>query len=208
MMIFLCEGIVVREIGRDTSSLVNFKDEMDWMITSKLRRIVVSGVVSDAMAMDVISRVWYLYTLDSAAPITLVINSGGGSVVSGFAIWDQLRMLDANIYTVVTGIAASMATVLALIAPEEKRFATANARFMIHQPSISGVIEGQVSDLEIQAYEIRKTRETIVKIYVEETGGDYDVLYKDVDRDHWMNTEEALSRNFIKKIISDWSDIK
>ena len=193
--------------GIDQCTFNTLDEYLDFSALLEHRRIMISGVIDDNLAKDVIMKAWFLYTRDSVSPITLIINSGGGSVISGFAIWDQLKMLPIEVCTVVTGIAASMATVLALSGNQKMRFATENARFMIHQPSISGVVEGQVSDLEIQAAEIKKTRNKIVDLYVKETGGNYDDLHKDIDRDFWMSTNEAKTRGFINSIIYDWEDI-
>ena len=125
----------------------------------KARRIFFADVVDNDSARDAIRKIWYLELTDPGKPILFVINSPGGSVDAGFAVWDQVKMITSPVVTLVTGLAASMGSVLSLCAPKGKRFATERARIMIHQPSIGGVIRGQATDLAIQAKEILKTRD-------------------------------------------------
>ena len=128
------------------------------------RRIFLSDGVDNDSARDVIRKLWYLEMKDPGKPILLVINSPGGSVDAGFAVWDQIKLITSPVTTLVTGLAASMGSVLSLAAAPGKRFATQNARIMIHQPSIHGLIRGQATDLDIQAKEIMKTRKAIVEV--------------------------------------------
>jgi ATP-dependent Clp protease protease subunit len=137
-----------------------------------------------------------------------VIHSPGGSVDSGLAIWDQIKMISAPVYTLVTGLAASMGSVLSLAAEKGKRFASPMARIMIHQPMISGVMHGQATDLEIQAKEILKTREQLVGLYAEKTGKDRAAIEKALDRDTWMNAQEALAFGLIDKIVTSFKDFE
>lgn len=147
---------------------------------------------------------WYLELIDPGKPILIVINSPGGSVDSGFAIWDQVKMITSPVTTLVTGLAASMGSILSLCASPKRRFATTNARIMIHQPMIGGVIKGQATDLEIQAKEILKTRAALVDIYVEATGKTKEVIDLAIDRDTWMSAEEALSFGLLDKVITSF----
>lgn len=173
----------------------------------KKRRIFFSSAVDDKSAADVIKRLWLLEDSAPGKPILLVINSPGGSVDSGFAIWDQINMISSPVYTLVTGLAASMGSILSLAADKGKRFATEYARFMIHQPLINGVIQGQATDLEIQAKEIIKTRELLVDIYVQKTGRDAKAIEKALDRDSWMNAEEAIAFGLLDKVVSSYEDL-
>ncbi len=136
------------------------------------RRVFLSDAVDSDSAKDIIRKLWYLDHIAPGKPILFVINSPGGSVDSGFAIWDQIKMLSSPVITLVTGLAASMGSLLSLVAGQGKRLATPNARIMIHQPLIGGVIRGQATDLEIQAKEMLKTRAMIVEIYADATGKD------------------------------------
>jgi ATP-dependent Clp protease protease subunit len=109
--------------------------------------------------------------------------------------------------TLITGLAASMGSVLSLAAAPGRRFATAHSRIMIHQPSINGLIRGQATDLDIQAKEIIKTRQSIVQLYVDATGKDYQVVDKAIDRDAWMSAQEAMEFGLLDKIITNFKEL-
>src|SRR5208283_5373039 len=111
------------------------------------RRLFISDAVDSHTASDLIRKLWFLELANPGKPILLIINSPGGSVDSGFAIWDQLKMISAPVTTLVTGLAASMGSVLSLCAAPKRRFATPNARIMMHQPRLGGTIQGQAPDL-------------------------------------------------------------
>lgn len=182
-------------------------DQMIDMMLLKQRKIFFSAPVDDHSAADAIRKLWYLEAQDAGKPILLIINSPGGSVDSGFAIWDQIKMMRSPVTTLVTGLAASMGSILSLVAGKGKRFATAHSRIMIHQPAIHGIIRGQATDLEIQAKEILKTRNSIINIYMEATGKKFEILEKALDRDTWMNAQEALEFGLIDKIVSSYQEI-
>ncbi len=173
----------------------------------KQRRIFLSQAVDSESMADAIRKVWYLEQEAPGEPILLVINSPGGSVDAGFALWDQIKMITSPVTTLVTGLAASMGSILSLAGGKGKRFATPNSRIMIHQPSIHGVIQGQATDLEIQAKEILKTRDQIIDMYVQATGKDKDIIAKALDRDMWMTADEALEFGLIDKIVTSYKDI-
>ncbi len=172
------------------------------------RRIFLSDEVDQHSASDIIQKLWYLEGQDSSKPILFVINSPGGAVDCGFAIWDQIKLLKSPVYTLVTGLAASMGSLLSLVAGKGKRFATANSRIMIHQPLVAGVIQGQATDLDIQAREILKTRDLIVQTYAEATGKDKKTVELAIKRDNWMTPEEAKDFGLLDKIISKPEDMK
>ena len=182
----------------DTFKHINEKIEYEILLK---RRIFLSDAVDQDTAKDIIRKLWYLDWKEPGKPILFVINSPGGAVDSGFAVFDQIKLLKSPVYTLVTGLAASMGSLLVLAAPKGKRFATANARIMIHQPLIGGVIQGQATDLDIQAKEMLKTRDLIVKIYSEATGKDIAAISKAIDRDNWMTPEEAKKFGLIDKVI-------
>ncbi len=171
------------------------------------RRIFFSDQVDDKSANEAIRKLWYLELQDPGKPILLVINSPGGSVDSGFAIWDQVKMISSPVSTLITGLAASMGSILSLCAAPGRRFATKHARIMIHQPRIMGVIQGQATDLEIQAKEILKTRQMLVEIYAQATGKDHAFLEKAIDRDTWMSSDEALDYGLLDKVVESYADI-
>jgi ATP-dependent Clp protease protease subunit len=173
----------------------------------KSRRIFLCDAVDGDTAKDIIRKLWYLEMTDPGKPILFVINSPGGAVDSGFAIWDQIKMISSPVTTLVTGLAASMGSVLSLVASKGRRFATPNARIMIHQPLISGLIRGQATDLDIQAKEVLKTRKALADLYVQATGKEYSVIDKAIDRDTWMSAKEALEFGLLDKIVTNYKEL-
>ncbi|MBS0621528.1 MAG: ATP-dependent Clp protease proteolytic subunit [Verrucomicrobia bacterium] len=181
-------------------------DKIDELLLDK-RRLFFSEQVDNDTARDTIRKLWYLELTAPGKPILFIINSPGGSVDSGFAIWDQVKMLTSPVTTLVTGMAASMGSILSLCAPKGKRFATPYARFMVHQPSVHGVIQGQATDLEIQARELLKTHDMLVNLYVEATGNTREKISSVLDRDTWMSAQEALEFGHIDKVVTSYEDI-
>lgn len=183
---------------------------LDDMINKKLldaRRIYISEAVDSDSATDIIRKLWYLELSEPGKPILLVISSPGGSVDAGMAIWDQIQAISSPVTTLVTGLAASMGSVISLAAAPGRRFASPNARIMIHQPSLHGVMRGQATDLEIQAREIKKTRDRLVDLYVKATGKDRDIIDRALDRDNWYSAAEAKEFGLIDAIIDDLSQL-
>lgn len=171
------------------------------------RRIFLCDAIDNDTAEDVIRKLWYLDNQASGKPILLIINSPGGAVDSGFAIWDQVKMISSPVYTLITGLAASMGSVLSLCADPQRRYATPHSRIMIHQPRLSGVIQGQATDLEIQAKEMLKTRQLLVDIYVKATGKSPEEIERAIDRDTWMTAEEAKAFGLLNGIVSSFKEI-
>lgn len=188
------------------AAYAKLKDKIDGTLLES-RRIFLYDAVDNDTAQDIIRKLWYLELTNPGKPILFVINSPGGSVDSGFAIWDQIKMISSPVTTLVTGLAASMGSVLSLCAAPSQRLATVNARFMIHQPRMGGTIQGQATDLEIQAKEILKTRRQLVNLYVEATGKDADTIEKAIDRDTWLSAEEALAFGLIDKVVNSFNDL-
>nr|CRI42634.1 ATP-dependent Clp protease proteolytic subunit 1 [Chlamydia pneumoniae] len=171
------------------------------------RRVFFSEPVTEKSASDAIKKLWYLELKDPGKPIVFVINSPGGSVDAGFAVWDQITMLTSPVTTVVTGLAASMGSVLSLCAAPGRRFATPHSRIMIHQPSIGGPITGQATDLDIHAREILKTKARIIDVYVEATNQPRDIIEKAIDRDMWMTANEAKDFGLLDGILFSFNDL-
>lgn len=186
--------------------LIDLKSKIDQTILDA-RRIFLSDAVDSATAEDIIRKLWYLELNEPGKPIHFIINSPGGSVDSGFAIWDQVKMLTSPVTTLVTGLAASMGSILSLCAAPKRRFATASARIMIHQPLIGGVIRGQATDLEIQAKEMLKMRSALIHIYMEATGKGYEEIEKAIDRDTWLSAEEALEFGLLDGIVKSFKEL-
>lgn len=171
------------------------------------RRIFISDAVDSDTASLIIRKLWYLELTDPGKPILFIINSPGGAVDSGFAIWDQVKMISSPVTTLVTGLAASMGSILSLCAAPGRRFATPHSRIMIHQPLISGVIKGQATDLEIQAREMLKTRNGLINIYVQATGKDFATIEQALDRDMWMTAQEALEYGLLDGVVSSFEQL-
>jgi len=186
------------------SALINDKIDHELL---RARRIFFSDVVDADSARDIIRRLWYLELSDPGKPILLVINSPGGSVDAGFAVYDQVKMITSPVTTLITGLAASMASILSLCATPKKRFATPHSRIMIHQPSVHAVIRGQATDLDIQAKEIIKSRNTLIDIYVQATGKDAKTIEKAIDRDTWMSAQEALEFGLLDRVVSSYKEL-
>jgi ATP-dependent Clp protease, protease subunit len=182
-------------------------DEIDWALL-KARRLFFSEAVDNESAREAIRRLWYMEIQDPGKPILMIINSPGGSVDAGLAIWDQIKMITSPVTTLVSGMAASMGSILSLCAAPGRRFATPHSRIMIHQPRISGVIQGQATDLEIHAREILKTRKLIVDFYVKATGKDAQVIDRALDRDVWMTADEAKEYGLLDGVVSNWHELQ
>ncbi|NIZ40031.1 ATP-dependent Clp protease proteolytic subunit [Entomospira entomophila] len=171
----------------------------------KIRSIIVSGQVNSELAEKIVKQ---LLVLDAQNhdPIMLYIDSPGGSIDSGFAIFDTVRILESPVYTIVMGLAASMGAMILLSTPKERRLGFANSRYLIHQPLIGG-IRGVATEIEIHAKEMLKYREKINIIISEETGQSIDKVQKDTDRDFWLNAEEAIEYGLISRVILNKKDI-
>lgn len=187
--------------------LESLEDRIDQTLLDA-RRVFISDGVDSESAKQIIKHLWYLDLKDPGKPILMVINSPGGSVDAGFAIWDQVKMISSPITTLVTGLAASFGSVLSLCALKGNRFCTPHARIMIHQPRTGGFMQGQATDLEIHAREIIRTRDTLINIYMEATGKDFDTLEKAMDRDKWMTADEAMDFGLVDGIVNSFKDLK
>ena len=171
------------------------------------RIIQVSGAVDSDLSDKVIRQMLAMEAMNPDLPIYLYINSPGGEITSGFAIYDTAKFIKPEIYTVVTGLAASMGSLIALCAEKKNRLAFPNSRFLIHQPLISGLLRGTASDIEIHAKDIVAMKEKINRLYAEETGRPYDEIKRATDRDKWFDADEALKFGLINKIISKRSEL-
>jgi ATP-dependent Clp protease protease subunit len=165
-------------------------------------RIIFLGVqVDDASANDIMAQLLVLESLDPDREITMYINSPGGSFTSLMAIYDTMQYVRSDIRTVVLGQAASAAAVLLAAGTPGKRMALPNARVLIHQPSLSGVIQGQFTDLEIQAKEIERMRVLQETTLSRHTGKDAEIIRKDTDRDKIFTAEEAKEYGIIDVVL-------
>jgi len=166
----------------------------------KERIIFIGGTINDALANTVIAQFLFLESQNKNEDIKLYINSPGGNVTSGLAIYDTLRYVKCDVSTICVGMAASMGAVLLSSGAKEKRLALPNAEIMLHQ--VAGGTEGQASDIEISAKHILKTKEKVNKILARNTHQKLSQIEKDTDRDFYMSTQEAKKYGLIDKIIS------
>ena len=167
----------------------------------KERIIFLTGAVHDDVASLVCAQLLFLESENPDKDISFYINSPGGVVTSGLAIYDTMRYIRPDVSTVCIGQAASMGSLLMCAGAQGKRYALPNSRIMIHQPS--GGAQGQASDIEIQAREILKLRERLNNMYVEHTGQKLDVIEKAVERDTFMSAEEAKTFGLIDEVVSE-----
>ena len=162
------------------------------------RKVFLWGMVDDDSAKHVIDRLLYL-DMQNNKEIQLYINSPGGYVTSGFAIYDTIKSLKSPVSTICTGLAASMGSILLSVGKKGRRFIQPHARVMIHQPS--GGARGQASNIEIQAKEIIKTKELGAKILAENCGQSFEKIMKDFNRDYWMGAEESVKYGIVDGIL-------
>ena len=177
--------------------------ERSYDIYSRLlqeRIIFLSNEVNDDIASLVVSQLLFLESQDSTKDIHLYINSPGGSVSAGFAIYDTMNYVKCDVSTICMGLAASMGAFLLAGGAKGKRFALPNAEIMIHQPS--GGSQGQATEIEIAAKHILKTKEKLNRMLSENTGKPYETIAADTERDNWMSAEEACAYRLIDSVIA------
>lgn len=165
----------------------------------KTRQIILSGEVTKALAEKVIKQL-LLLEADSDEPIKIYIDSPGGDVDSGYAIFDMIRFINAPVTIIGTGLVASAGALILLAAPKERRFALPNSHYLIHQPLSQ--MKGTATEIEIHAAEIEKCRARINKMIAEETGKTIEQVAEDTDRDYWLTAEEALEYGLVSKIVT------
>lgn len=178
------------------------RGERSYDIYSRLledRIIFLSDEINDQTANLIIAQLIYLEGKDPDKDIMMYINSPGGSVVSGMAIYDTMNYIKCDVSTICVGMAASMAAVLLASGAKGKRFALSNSEIMIHQPL--GGAQGQASDVAIHAEHILKTKKKLTKILSDKSGQPIEVIEKDTDRDNFMSANEALKYGLIDKIF-------
>ena len=177
--------------------------ERSYDIYSRLlndRIIFLSEEVNDVTASLVVAQLLYLEAQDPDKDISFYINSPGGSVTAGMAIYDTMRYIKCDVSTICIGMAASMGAFLLAGGTKGKRLALPNAEIMIHQPL--GGAQGQATEIEIAAKHILQTKEKLNRMLAENTGKDYEVIAADTERDNWKSAEEALEYGLIDKVIT------
>lgn len=173
---------------------------MDVFSRLMMDRIIFLGVGIDGDVANIIqAQLLYLASTDPKADISLYINSPGGSVSAGLGIYDTMQLIEPQVSTICTGLAASMASVLLCAGEKGKRSILPHGRVLIHQPL--GEAQGQVSDLLIVAKEVERTRQELVSLISEHSGQPYDKVFADCDRDYWMTATEAVEYGMVDRIL-------
>ncbi|WP_395318025.1 ATP-dependent Clp endopeptidase proteolytic subunit ClpP [Fructilactobacillus frigidiflavus] len=172
----------------------------------KDRIIMLSGEIEDNMANAIIAQLLFLDAQDSDKDIYLYINSPGGVITSGMAIYDTMNFIKSDVQTIVMGMAASMASVLATAGTKGKRFALPHSQIMIHQPS--GGAQGQQTEIEIAAKEILKARKMINELLAEHSGQPLEKIDRDTERDNYLSAQEAVDYGLIDGIMTNSKDKK
>jgi ATP-dependent Clp protease, protease subunit len=163
------------------------------------RKIFLWGQVDDDSAKDIVSKLLYLESMKPGEKITFFINSPGGIVSSGFSILDTMNLISSPVSTICMGLAASMGSILLSAGQKGERYIFPLGEVMIHQPSI-GLLQGTATDIEIQTKQILKTKEISANILAENCSQTTNQIYKDFDRDYWMNAKESIEYGIVDKL--------
>jgi len=181
------------------------KGERSYDIYSRLlkdRIIFLGGPVTDEIANLVIAQLLFLANDDTKNDIHLYVNSPGGSVSAGLGIIDTMKFIQCDVATYVIGQAASMGSLISVSGTKGKRYTLPNARNLMHQPLLSGVMEGQATDIEIEAREMLRIRDRLYEIYAEATGQTRDRIAADCDRNKWLDDREMLEYGLVDKVLT------
>jgi ATP-dependent Clp protease, protease subunit len=187
--------IVIEKTGRG---------ERAYDIYSRLLRdrvVFLGGGVDDETANLIIAQMLFLSNEDNKSPISFYINSPGGSVTAGLAIYDTMQFLRCEVHTYCVGMAASMGAVLMTGGTRGKRFVLPNSRLLLHQPLIGGVLEGPATDLSIEAKEIIRLRVRLYEIIAKHTGQPLERIERDCDRNKWLDSTEAIEYGLVDKML-------
>ncbi len=184
--------------GKESSAPISAVMQKEFL---KLRKIFLWGAVTDASAKDLTEKLLYLEWKEPGKPITFYINSPGGSITAGMAIYDTMQLITSPITVVVTGMAASMGSILLSGAKKGNRYVYPHSRVLIHQPLISGSFSGAAVDINIQAKEMERLREELNGILARASGQPMERIQKDTDRDFYMTAKEAIEYGLADKIV-------
>jgi len=188
--------IVIEKSGRG---------ERSYDIYSRLlkdRIIFITGGINDDVANLIIAQLLFLSNEDAKADIHIYVNSPGGSVTAGLGIYDTIQFIRPDVATYCVGLAASMGSVMLMAGTKGKRYVLPNSRVLLHQPLIGGVMEGQATDLGIQAKEMIRMRERLYKIMSLHTGKDMETITRDCERDYWLSAEEAVDYGCADQLLT------
>lgn len=170
----------------------------------KTRTILLSGEVNKPLAERIVRQL-LLLEAESADPIKVMIDSPGGDVNAGFAIFDMIRFVNAPVYTIGMGLVASAGALILLASPQERRMGLPNSQYLIHQP-LSGM-RGVATEIEIHAREMEKMRVKLNQLIADETGKPLAQVEKDTDRDYWLDAKEAVTYGLLSRVVSQRSDL-
>ena len=191
---------LVPNVIEQTSHGERFYDIFSRLLNDRI--IVLSDEVNDATASIVVAQLLFLESQDSEKDIYLYINSPGGSITSGMAIYDTMQYVKCDVSTICVGMAASMGAVLLAGGAKGKRIALPHSEIMIHQPLIGGGLSGQSTDIKIHSDHMVKTRQTLNQILAHDTGRSIEEIERDTERDNFMSAEEAVAYGLIDKVIT------
>ena len=172
----------------------------------KTRQIILTGEINKELADSIVRQLLILDSEDEKSPIYMYIDSPGGDVDAGFAIFDMIRFINAPVYLIGMGLIASAATLVLLAVDKEFRIGLPNSRYLIHQPL--GGMRGVATDIEIYAKDMEKIRAKLNSLISEQTGTSLEQVTKDTDRDFWLDSDEAVKYGLISKIIAKKSELK
>ncbi|MEY3143802.1 MAG: ATP-dependent Clp protease proteolytic subunit precursor [Planctomycetota bacterium] len=187
--------IVIEKTGRGERAY----DIYSRLLTDRI--IFLGGPVNDQMANLIVAQLLFLASEDPDKDISLYINSPGGSVTAGLGIVDTMNFINCDVATYIVGCAASMGSVIACSGAKGKRYSLPNSENLMHQPLIGGVLEGQATDLEIEARHILRMRDQLYAIYSKATGQPATKIAEDCDRNNWLTAQEMLSYGLIDKVL-------
>lgn len=172
----------------------------------KTRQIILTGEINKELADSIVRQLLILDSEDEKSPIYMYIDSPGGDVDAGFAIFDMIRFVKAPVYLIGMGLIASAATLVLLAVEKEFRIGLPNSRYLIHQPL--GGMRGVATDIEIYAKDMEKIRFKLNKLIADQTGTSLEQVTKDTERDFWLDSDEAVKYGLISKIITKKTDLK
>lgn len=208
LIIFFMD-VQMKEIRFEEEDAKKKAPEMPDPLTEKFiktRQILLSGEINKDLAEKIVRQLLVLEADDSEKPIYMYIDSPGGDVDAGFAIFDMIRFIKSPVILIGMGLIASAAALILLSVDKEKRVALPNSRYLIHQPS-SGM-RGVATDIEIHAKEMEKTKAILNKIIADQTGKSVEQVTKDTERDYWLDSSEAVSYGLVSRIITKREDLE
>lgn len=188
--------IVVEQTGRGERSYDIFSRLL------KDRIVFVTGPIMDEMANLVVAQLLFLQNEDAESEVHLYVNSPGGSVTAGLAIVDTMQYISPKVCTYIIGQAASMGSVIAAAGEKGRRYALRNSRNLMHQPLMSGVLEGQATDIEIEAREMLRLRDRLYQIYAEASGQPVEKIAADCDRNLWLDDKEMREYGLVDEVLT------